>query len=420
MGTMKTFRVRHTKPFFPSQSPSVPKVSCTKKQGYLCATIMLLVAAPTVGQVHLLGKGWSPLFQSGFPGRDHWQSAEWNCLSSSTSVRRQRRNMLLPPFLQRTVCPSWRRKVEHKPQVNSNNWGHWKSEYGQHLQSTGLLYEWYLECEFNWIIGLDIQKHLEGKKHKDQQLVAFSKAYYIHSFPAILCPASLDIQIPVKTWNPSTVSFQAIERKALKALPTWKAIQPQKAKTTLLAAWLDHIDLSFVSPHLSTNSRFLSALHWQLFIALHASQTALLHNLICPANISVYKCPFDSFSVHIALLSAVLSSGAAPLGTIHKVPHATLSWRSTLVVLLSRKQNICPNLELQLLLGKGCTFHPCWKELGPLWLIVKRKKSRNEPVDLGSPRWGCAISLQWGTAEISKLLDWVLQGFSHHSLQSHR
>lgn len=57
MGTMKTFRVRHTKPFLLSQFPSLPKVSCTKKQD-LCATITLLVAAPTVGQVHLLGKGW--------------------------------------------------------------------------------------------------------------------------------------------------------------------------------------------------------------------------------------------------------------------------------------------------------------------------------------------------------------------------
>lgn len=65
MGTMKTFRVRQTKPFL-----FVPKVSCTKKQGDLCATIMLLAAAPTVGRVHLLGKGWSPLSQFGFPGRD--------------------------------------------------------------------------------------------------------------------------------------------------------------------------------------------------------------------------------------------------------------------------------------------------------------------------------------------------------------
>lgn len=71
MDTMKTFRVRHTKPFLPSRSLSVPKVSCTKKQGDLCATIMLLVAAPTVGQVHLLGTGWSPLSQPGFPDRDH-------------------------------------------------------------------------------------------------------------------------------------------------------------------------------------------------------------------------------------------------------------------------------------------------------------------------------------------------------------
>lgn len=38
-------------------------------------------------------------------------------------------------------------------------------------------------------------------------------------------------------------------------------------------------------------------------------------------------------------------------------------------------QNVCPNLELQILLGKGCSFHPCWKELGPLWLTVKRKKA---------------------------------------------
>lgn len=120
MGTMKTLRVRHTKPFLPSQSPFVPKVSCTKKQD-LYATIMLLVAAPTVGHVHLLGKGWSPLSQSGFPGRDRWQSVEWNCLSSSTSVRRQRRNMLLLPFHDKTVTSSWRRKVEHKPQINPNN-----------------------------------------------------------------------------------------------------------------------------------------------------------------------------------------------------------------------------------------------------------------------------------------------------------
>lgn len=140
MGTMKTFRVRHTKAFLPSQSPSVPKVSCTKKQGDLCATIMLLVAAPTVGQVHLLGKGWSPLSQSGFPGRARWQSVEWNCLSSSISVRRQRRHMVLLPFHQGTVPPSWRRKVEHKPQINTSNWGDQKSGYGQHLQSTGFPY----------------------------------------------------------------------------------------------------------------------------------------------------------------------------------------------------------------------------------------------------------------------------------------
>lgn len=139
MGTMKTFRVRHTKPFLLSQSPSLPKVSCTKKQD-LCATITLLVAAPTVGQVHLLGKGWWPLSHSGFQGRDRWQSAERNCLSSSTSVRKQRRNMLLFPFHGGTVPPSWRRKVEHKPQVSSNYWGDWKSGYGQHLQSTGFLY----------------------------------------------------------------------------------------------------------------------------------------------------------------------------------------------------------------------------------------------------------------------------------------
>lgn len=140
MGTMKTFRVRHTKPLLPSRSPFVPKVSCTKKQEDLCATIMLLVAAPTVGQVHLLGKGWSPLSQSGFPGRDRWQNVEWNCLSSSTSVRRQRTNILLLPFHHKTVTPSWKRKVEHKPQVNPNNQEDWKSGYGQHLQSTGLLY----------------------------------------------------------------------------------------------------------------------------------------------------------------------------------------------------------------------------------------------------------------------------------------
>lgn len=107
MGTMKTFRVRHTKQFLPSWSPSVPKVSCSKKQGDLYATIMLLVAAPTVGLVQLLDRGWSPLFQSGFPGRDRWQSVEWNCLSSSTSVRRHRKNMMLLPFPYRTVTSSW-------------------------------------------------------------------------------------------------------------------------------------------------------------------------------------------------------------------------------------------------------------------------------------------------------------------------
>lgn len=135
-----------------------------------------------------------------------------------------------------------------------------------------------------------------------------------------------------------------------------KANHPQKAKITLLAVWLDYISSLITSRILIRNAlktHYTSCvLISSFFIILSALQTCLF----------VSAHPTAAQHISLCFLQC------CPLGLLlpehfHTAPHATLSWRPTLFVLLSRKQNVSPNLALQILLGKGSTIQLCWKNL---------------------------------------------------------
>lgn len=171
------------------------------------------------------------------------------------------------------------------------------------------------------------------------------------------------------------ISVQSVESKALISLPSWKPIHPQKAKITPLAASLDCISLYSMSPLLSSNSRFLSALHWKLFIALQPSQLALLHNLICLANIHFGSVHLTASQYIPLCFSTVLSYRPASLRAHPQGPTRNPFLKVHLGCAAFQETNHSSNPKLQILLGKGCTFHPCGKELGSLWLTMKSKNA---------------------------------------------
>lgn len=100
------------------------------------------------------------------------------------------------------------------------------------------------------LAGLDIQKHLEDKQHENQHAVAFPKAYYIHSFPVILCRASIHPNT-CQNLKPFYGLFAIHRKQSIKSSPDMESNpSTESKKITLLAAWLDRIYLSSMSLHL--------------------------------------------------------------------------------------------------------------------------------------------------------------------------
>lgn len=139
---------------------------------------------------------------------------------------------------------------------------------------------------------------------------------------------------------------------------------------------------------------------------LHSHQLIVL-NLLSPTNISVSKCPFNSCSAHITSLSAALFWACSYQSISTKLP-AQLFPEDLLCF-------CCFPGNKTYLLTLHCKF--CWEKAVPSISAGRTRtiegdsieKKKIESVDLGPPRWGCAISLPWSTARTSRLLDWVLQ-----------
>lgn len=132
------------------------------------------------------------------------------------------------------------------------------------------------------------------QKHKIINSWHFQKHIIFINFLTVLCPAPVGTEITLKTWNPSMASFQCTESK-----PSTESKDHTSCCLTRLYLFSHHIQ--DFNQKCTENSLYLLRPH-QL----------ILHNLICPTNMSVCKCPSNSCSAHITLLSAVLSSGPAP------------------------------------------------------------------------------------------------------------